>query len=118
MKNFLEITAIDTANQLAIEIELIEHHDAQFLFFVNETKLDKCRQIVYQDLMQPIKFVCQTNTGAIQIAKLFINGHEVLPRYQHHASPPTNWITGSWKLEIPGPFYPWYHQITGQGWIA
>jgi hypothetical protein len=118
MKNFLDIMATDTVNQLVVDIQLVEHHNPQFCFFVNEARLDnKCRSI-YLDLMEPIKFACEIKTGAIEITKLSINGNEVLPQYQHLANPATNWITENWSLLIPGPFYPWYHAITGQGWTA
>lgn len=118
MKNFLDIMAINTVDQLVLDIELVEHHNAQFCFFVNKTRLDNKRELIYLDLMQSIKFTCHTSTGAIEIKALFINGNEILPRYQHLADPATNWITGNWTFEIPGPFYPWYHRITGQGWTA
>jgi hypothetical protein len=51
---------------------------------------------------------------------LAINGLEVLPKYQHLATRPTNYIDrlGLWRMEIATPFYIWYHEITGQGWIA
>jgi hypothetical protein len=56
---------------------------------------------------------------AIIISGLYIDGYEVMPTYQHLAMPPTNYIdfTGVWSLTIPN-FYPWYHEITGQGWTA
>ena len=47
-----------------------------------------------------------------------INKKEVMPIYLNQADPKTNWITDNWTLTVPGPFYTWYHQITGQGWIA
>jgi len=56
---------------------------------------------------------------AIEITNLTIDNHEILPKYLDHAKPPTNYLdfTGTWTFEIPN-FYPWYHAITGQGWIA
>jgi hypothetical protein len=38
-----------------------------------------------------------------------IDGIDVLPRYQHLA------VDG--RLTIPVPFYQWYHEVSGQGWL-
>jgi hypothetical protein len=56
---------------------------------------------------------------AIEIVRLTIDGHEVMPLYLNQSVPPTNYLdfTDSWSLKIPS-FYPWYHKITGQGWIV
>ena len=53
------------------------------------------------------------------ILSLAIDGYEIVPKYQHLATPPTDYIDFNriWSLNIPN-FYPWYHNITGQGWIA
>ena len=53
------------------------------------------------------------------ILHLSIDKYEILPKYQHLATPSTVYldISGIWTLNIPN-FYPWYHEITGQGWIA
>ena len=47
-----------------------------------------------------------------------INDYEIIPKYQHHANPPVDYIdtNDEWTLTIPN-FYQWYHVITGQGWI-
>jgi len=49
-----------------------------------------------------------------------INGLEVLPKYQHLASKQNNYIDtlGEWQLAIPANFYTWYHEISGQGFVA
>jgi hypothetical protein len=38
-----------------------------------------------------------------------IDGIDVLPRYQYLAENNT--------LTIPKPFYQWYHDVAGQGWL-
>jgi len=50
---------------------------------------------------------------------LVIDEHEILPKYQHLSTPPTDYIdfNDQWNLHIPN-FYPWLHEITGQGWIS
>jgi hypothetical protein len=115
MKNFSDITAIDTSDQLEVEIELIGHNNAEYTFTVNDLP---AKPKMYFDLLDSLNFCCNINNGAVEVAKLIINGHEVLPVYQHLANPATNWITHNWTFTISGPFYPWYHEITGQGWIA
>jgi hypothetical protein len=115
MKNFYEITVIDINNQLEVQVELVKHNDPDFAFTVNRTPY---QSKMYFGLLDEICFSCKVNTGAIEVAKIIINGHEVMPIYQHLAEPATNWITTMWEFTVPSPFYPWYHDITGQGWIA
>ena len=38
-----------------------------------------------------------------------VDGIEILPKYWHLA------VDG--KLTISKPFYQWYHQVSGQGWL-
>jgi hypothetical protein len=115
MKNFSDITAIDTSNQLEVEIELIEHNNPEYTFTVNSLPV---RPKMRFDLLDSLNFCCNINNGAVEVAKITINGNEVMPVYQHLADPATCWITNNWTFAISGPFYPWHHQTTGQGWIA
>lgn len=115
MKNFLDITAIDINRQLQVEIELIEHNNPDFAFTVNGIPY---QSKMYFGLLDRICFSCKISNGAVEVAKITINGHEVLPIYQHLATPANNWITTEWEFTVPAPFYPWYHKITGQGWTA
>ena len=115
MKNFSEVTAISTADQLLVKIELIEHDNPVYSFTVNGIP---AADTITVDLLEPIHFKCTVQAGAIDVAKIAINGYEVMPLYQHHASPATSWVTADWELHIQQPFYTWYHQATGQGWIA
>jgi len=52
------------------------------------------------------------------IVSLIVENKEILPKYQHLAEPPTNYLdqSGTWTFRISN-FYPWFHKITGQGWI-
>ena len=118
MKNFSDITAIDTSDLLEVYIEINEHNGAEYVFFINNEPVSVTRGSIKFDLLTAIDLECKIKTGAVEISKFLVNGKEVLPIYQHLANPPTNWITTDWKFSIPGPFYPWYHEITGQGWIA
>lgn len=117
MKNFSDITAIETANRLEIYVELAEHNSPVYDFTVNGVSV-AVTGTYYFDLLTSLHFICAIKSGAVEVAKITINGNEVMPLYQHCSEPATNWITNDWVFEIPGPFYPWYHQITGQGWTA
>ena len=59
-------------------------------------------------------------SSAIEITEFTVNGYNVIPLYQHHSSSGNayhDWI-GNWQMSIPGPFYTWYHAVSGQGWVA
>ena len=60
----------------------------------------------------------RAHPDALEIA-LSIDDIDILPLYQNRAVPPTSYINFNteWTFTIPS-FYPWYHEITGQGWIA
>jgi hypothetical protein len=115
MKNFSDITVININDQLEVEIELIEHNTPDFTFTVNGAPY---QSKMYFGLLDEICFDCKITTGAVEVARITVNGNEILPKYQHFADPATNWITVDWEFTMLGPFYPWYHEITGQGWIA
>jgi hypothetical protein len=118
MKNFSDIMAIDTSNLLEVYIEIKEHNNADYVFAINKKPLMTKSVFLKFDLLSSIDLTCKIKMGAVEVVKLLINNKEILPIYQHHARPATNWITTDWELTIPGPFYPWYHEITGQGWTA
>lgn len=58
--------------------------------------------------------------SAIEITEFSVNGYNIIPKYQHLSSSKNGYHDhlGSWHLNIPGPFYVWYHSVSGQGWIA
>jgi len=118
MKNFYELTTIDTKKKLVVYIELVLHDNPIYTFTVNDLVIDKLNCILYFDLFETLNFFCKVKKGAIEIKKITINDKEVMPIYLSYAEPKTSWITEDWTLNIFQPFYPWYHKITGQGWIA
>jgi hypothetical protein len=117
-KSFSDITAIDTRNQLQVAVELAVHDHAVYSFRVNGIPLRSANGVVCVDLLSTIEFDCQVQTGAVEIVRIAINGQEVMPIYLNQSVPQTSWVTDKWTLTIPAPFYTWYHEITGQGWIA
>lgn len=63
--------------------------------------------------------VTRQHPEAVEV-NLAINGYEIIPLYQDTvATPRTSYLdfNGEWTLHIPN-FYSWYHNISGQGWIA
>ena len=115
IKNFYEVTDIDIDNRLEVIVELVDHNNPDCTFTVNG--LPVSNRMTFS-LLDSIQFKCSIASGAVQIIKITINNLEILPLYQHLATPATAWITSNWELDIPSPFYAWYHDITGQGWIA
>lgn len=117
IKNFYNLTDIDTSAQLKVEILLHCHDTAEYRFTVNK-QISTESSIFYFDLLDSLYFNCSVTRGAVEVVKIAINGYEIMPVYLHLAEPKTNWITDNWTLSVPGPFYPWYYEITGQGWVA
>jgi hypothetical protein len=88
-----------------------------------ETKIIADHQLwVSVPLDQPldisIQLIDRQHPDALEVS-LTVDGHEVLPKYQHLASQQTCYIDSNdlWNFKIDN-FYPWYHQLTGQGWIV
>ena len=116
MKNFSELTAINIDQSLEVSINLITH-DADYTFKINDLDIIDAEYSTKLGLFDDIILECNVLTGVVELDKFTINNFEVLPKYQHLASPPTAWITGNWTFKIPAPFYVWKHQTTGQGLI-
>lgn len=134
MKNFYEATVTKPTLKLSCCLILKVTHDhipciikvnGQTMFEDSpsgQTKLIAEHHLGFQlPLTEPIdiniQLIDRQHPNAIQVA-LTIDGHEILPKYQHLATPQTDYIDFNdvWVLNIPN-FYPWYHTVTGQGWI-
>jgi hypothetical protein len=127
MNNFSDITVIDTADQLLVRLCIVGHGKPYGGCRINDTNLYiKSGENLFEfrfDLLETVSIgveMVDPCRGALEIVEFSVNGLEVLPRYLHLASTPTTWIDqpGLWYFVMPGPFYPWYHGITGQGFIA
>ncbi len=55
MKNFYEVTDIDTSNQLRVYIELVEHHDPIYVFTVNDLPIISKGSLTF-DLLEHVIF--------------------------------------------------------------
>jgi hypothetical protein len=117
MKSFYDTTVIDISNKLNVVIKLIEHNSPEYIFTVNSLPVKGSAEYKF-GLLDNLQFHCNVEKGAVEVELIMINERQVMPLYLHLAEPKTSWITDDWCFEINEPFYPWYHQITGQGWIA
>ena len=121
MKNFLELQ--DTNSELAVSIRLKIHGNVRYYASINSSPFINTVDATLR-LHSAIVFIIQlqdftVGEGGIEIEEFSVNGLEILPKYLHLADPPTNYIDeyGLWRFAIPAPFYSWYHEITGQGWL-
>ena len=123
-KTFSNITAINTAHTLKVNLKLTRHGRT-----VSRVKLNNFEIYVDEvsfefDLFDPVQLEIDLQdfdegTSGIEV-ELAVNRLEVLPKYQHLSSSKKCYIDtkGIWSLTIPANFYTWYHEISGQGWTA
>lgn len=127
MKNFLELTAIKPTLTIKVKFIVTPIGQVPCLIKLGNTTLfeNTIKEIQTFELDLPLTDsidlsvqICRDHPDAV-ILSLTIDDYEILPKHQHLALPPVNYIdfNGIWTFKIPN-FYPWYHSITGQGWIA
>jgi hypothetical protein len=126
MKNFYDSTVIKPTLKLDVVITLTPVGQCPCIVLVNDTpifdKLLTDTTILQHGcpLTEPLTvsiIITRQHPEAV-IVGITIDGYPVIPLYQSHAIPPTDYLdtNGTWTLTIPN-FYQWYHEITGQGWI-
>lgn len=126
IQNFSDLTAIETVGVLNIELKYKVHgHCLATICVNNQWYIESGHVIIPINLFDPISLTVNLidfteGSSGIEIEYFGVNGLEILPKYQHLASKPTIYIDfyEEWQLNVPAPFYVWYHNITGQGWIA
>jgi hypothetical protein len=123
IKNFSNVLDIETQDQLQVRLVIVSHGSIHYRMRLNGHLICDADTTHTFDLLSSVHLKCtvfEPNAGAVEIKLLSVNGQEVLPTYQHLSNPPTAWIdqTGTWQFDIPSPFYPWFHAISGQGWVA
>ena len=119
-QNFSDLEAIDTRTALEIRMEVAIYGYPEYVITINGTEM-RGEVMLYQcDLLDPILISCsKSEHGTVTIEQLSINNKLVLPIYGHLTSNQKHWITETaWHLSIPSNFYRWYHEVSGQGWIA
>jgi hypothetical protein len=116
---------IDTKNALSIKLIYKVHGYCVATITLNNKRCTHTETVEKVDLFSPITLSVDMSdfhegTSGIEIAHFSINDLEILPKYQHLSTKSTNYIDfyEHWELQIPSPFYVWYHEISGQGWIA
>ena len=122
-QNFSDVMAIDPNKQLKVHLLLATHGDIDYTLTINDQIITELETVTCLNLFDDIdlKIVVNENkdNASIEIKSLKINEKEVLPLYQHLASEKNLWIRqGEWNYYITAPFYSWYHNASGQGWIA
>lgn len=124
IKTFSDITAIDTRRKLVVDLSVVRHGRTRSFIQLNGFVIN-VDQITFElDLFDPVDLAIDLldfdeGTSGLEIA-LAVNGCEVLPKYQHLSSNKKCYIDtkDTWYFSIPANFYSWYHEISGQGWIA
>jgi len=126
MKNFYEATVIKPTLKVNIVLHLIPVGSVKTHLKINDTsynlEITKEQAIEHQvKLTDPIDIQIQVDRKHPEalVVKLQIDGHEILPKYQFLANPPTDYVDfpGIWAFKIPN-FYIWLHEVSGQGWIV
>ena len=124
-QTFSDITVIDTKNQLRIDLQLCRHGRTNDLVTINGQQITDTTTTMFVDLLSPITLQIELlefdeGHSGVEIQSFKINELEVLPKYQHLSSSHNNYVDklGLWTFNITKPFYIWYHETTGQGWIA
>jgi hypothetical protein len=124
MKTFSDITAIDTDRKLIVNLYLRRRGTTKSHVTINDLVI-QVDQINFKiNLFDPIVLAIDLEefvegTSGIEV-ELVVNDIGVLPKYQHLSSSGNNYIDkkGVWYFKIPNNFYVWYHNISGQGFIA
>ena len=129
MKNFYDATIIKPNLRLGINIKLVPVEQCYCTTIVNGAILNMgvltSSTLLVTDvgLTSPINIEISIERGqhpqAIIIESITVDGYEIMPIYQHLATPPIGYldVSGTWTFKIPN-FYPWLHEQTGQGWIV
>ena len=127
MKNFYDSTVIKPTLKLDVVITLTPVGQCPCIVLINDGVIynNKLTELTVlqnsHSLIDPLNIsinVTRQHPDAV-IVDITVDGFPIIPLYQHYAQPPTDYIdiNGIWVLAIPN-FYSWYHEITGQGWIA
>jgi len=123
MKNFLELTAIKPT--LDLKLHFIIHGQVEAQVMVNGHQCNTGMNSFCIDLLDPIIiesniFKIASQNSAVEIIEAKVNNYTFLPLYKHLSSNKDCWhnYIGKWQYKIEKPFYVWFHETSGQGWIA
>ena len=142
MKTFSDLLDIDPKIDLSVALEPLSHNGyPDFWITVNDqiiaqgTLIHSITEHCQINLLDPIRLeigmkqkrYSADKETAIIIRSIDIDGFEIVPNWTHLATyqndhdnrSPTSYLgfNGTWRLDIPEPFYRWRHRVTGQGWL-
>lgn len=116
MKNFYELVAINPQMLVVHTVVKITGFGTAVVQ-LNDKTLLLSESMMYLNILEPLKFQITVSGGCTaEVLKFTIDSVDVL-RYQHLATPPGTAVTSTWCIDIPEPFYRWYHRVSGQGWL-
>lgn len=130
MKNFYEATVIKPELTVDLEIhlkavgslpcEIQLNNQVLFSDIISGTMVFKRKLPLMSDILIEIS-VDRVHPEAVIVENINVDNYNIIPAYQHVCSFDTNYIdfnNETWRLNISGGFYPWYHSVSGQGFVA
>lgn len=122
-QTFSDVMAIDPAKKLKVHLILATHGTIDYTVTLNNQKITELESVTWVGLFEKIDLKITVNenknNSLLEVKSLTVNDREILPLYQFKASTSTCRIKqGEWNYYISAPFYSWYHNTSGQGWIA
>ena len=127
IQTFSDITDIDTGDKLQVTVVLKPVGIVKYRCNLNNHYVESSVELnttYYLDLLTQIDFnieiISIVEGSGLEINLLEIDKKQVLPIYLNQATPQTNYLdrVGTWKFSTDQAFFPWYHKISGQGFIA
>jgi hypothetical protein len=116
MKNFSDLLA--TNPHLNVILKLKRHGEAFWYGDINEKAIQTYTSYRGFKLHEPITIRLKLTTlkgqGGLEIESLKIDNIDIL-KYVNKTFLSTE--GEDWELKIDKPFYHWYHEVSGQGWL-
>lgn len=119
MKTFSDLLAIDTSELLHVTASVRVQGQVTYDFMINGVRTFDIKLPLLSDLVIACNVQHLEEGSGLEIVQVTVNGLEIMPIYLHLSVPQTSFlnIAGRWEFKIPAPFYTWYHNTTGQGWL-
>lgn len=110
MKTFSDLLDIDTDHLLTVQVTLRQHGQVAYKFTINGINTVNAKLSLFDNIQLECR-VLEVEAGAgVEILQVTVNGIDIMQSsYLNEVS--------VWQVNIPAPFYAWYHQISGQGWL-
>lgn len=98
MKSFLEFTGIET-----LKVCVVYHVDRESGSIIINGQL-------VNEIMIPVSASITIETRSAWITKVEVDGINITDYLPIQTS-------ADYQFRVPGPFYHWWHQTSGQGWL-